>query len=226
MKKKTISILLASRERSEELIDTISLFYDLSYNKENIEFIIRLDNDDFDTISQINKLPYLEKLKIIIGPRYNGYIDLHKFYNESYKLSEGVFIFLINDDLKVLTKNYDKIILDTLNESPKIYTGIDNYALDYEGWNFPIIDYRIIEKIGYISRCVFYDGYLYFMLKNDNIYETLPIHFSHIKINDNLTKEKLITVNEINKNDIKHLDTFKEYMEEDRKKVLTLFDKI
>ena len=64
------------------------------------------------------------------------------------------------------------------------------------------------------------------MLKNDNIYETLPIHFSHIKINDNLTKEKLITVNEINKNDIKHLDTFKEYMEEDRKKVLTLFDKI
>ncbi len=225
MEKNGISIILASRERFNHLVDTINLFFEMANNKNNIEFIIRCDNDDHVFLKKINELPYFEKLKIIIGERYGGYIDLHKFYNEMASISTGKYIVPINDDLIPLTKGYDEIILSQFTKTPKIFIGNNNYSLDFEGWNFPIIDSRIIKELGYISRCVFYDGYLYFMLKDSGVYEVLPLNFSHLKINDNMTKEKNIVVSEINKNDIKHLDTFKSYMEEDKIKIINLINK-
>jgi hypothetical protein len=213
-----ISILLPTRERFENCSQTIISFFENVRNPDNIEFIIRCDNDDLLFLEKLHLLPYFNRLKIIIGDRERGYIDLHLFYNEMLKISTGKYVMPINDDLICKTKYFDDIILSKPIEDIKIYIGKNNNH--YQGWYFPIINKKILDEIGYLSRCVFYDGYLYFSLLELDIYREIPeLNFEHFILNDNLSLSKDKTLNEINSGNIKHLDLFKEYMNQDREKV-------
>ena len=213
-----ISFLLPTRERFDNCSQTIISFFENVKNPDNIEFIIRCDNDDLPFLQKLPLLPYFDKLKIIIGDRKRGYIDLHLFYNEMLKIATGKYIMPINDDLICKTKYFDDIILSKPIDDLKIYIGKNNNH--YQGWYFPIINKKILDEIGYLSRCVFYDGYLYFSLSELDIYRELPeLNFEHFKLNDNLSLSKNETLNKINSGNIKHLDLFKEYMNQDREKV-------
>ena len=216
-----LSILLPTRERFDNCSQTISSFFDNAKDINNIEFIIRCDNDDLPFIQRLSLLPYFERLKIIIGDRKQGYIDLHVFYNEMLKLSNGNYVMPINDDLLCKCKFYDEIILSKSPNDIKIYTG--NSDGRYQGWYFPIINKKILNEIGYLSRCVFYDGYLYQMCSELDIYEEIPeLHFEHYAIYDKSSNLKEKTLSSINSNDVKHLDLFKNFIEEDKQKIKVL----
>lgn len=216
-----ISLLLPTRDRFEHCSQTISSFFDNAKDVNNIEFIIRCDNDDLNFIQKLHLLPYFDKLKIIIGNRHRGYIDLHVFYNEMFKIANGNYVMPINDDLFCRCKNFDELILSRPIDDIKIYTGKSNGH--YQGWYFPIINKKILNELGYVSRCVFYDGYLYFSLLELGIYQEIPeLTFEHHHLQDNLSSIKEKTLSEINSSHSKHLDLFANFMEEDKQKIIKL----
>lgn len=220
-----ISLLLPTRERFEHCSQTILSFFDNAKDINNIEFIIRCDNDDLNFVQKLHLLPYFHKLKIIIGDRHRGYVDLHIFYNEMLKIANGNYVMPINDDLFCKCKNFDEIILSKPINDIKIYTGKNNG--NYQGWYFPIINKKILDELGYLSKCVFYDGYLYFSLLELGIYQEIPeLIFDHYHFQDNLSNEKEKTLLEINSSELKHLDLFANFMEGDREKIRQLLSSV
>lgn len=217
-----ITLLLPTRGRFEHVSKTINSFFEMAKNKNNIQLILRCDNDDFDFLSKIKELPHLDSIQIIIGSRYGGYLDLHLFYNEMLKLAVGNFIIPINDDLICNTLNYDELILSKPIDDIKIYTGRNNG--NFQGWYFPIINKRILDELGYLSRCVFYDGYLYFSLVDLGIYEEIDFSCTHYVLKDKLSEDRDVVLNNVNSGSIKHLDNFKFFMEEDRVKIKRLLN--
>jgi len=92
-----ISIIFPTRGRHTILSRVIeSLERGLSPTM-SIEFCIKVDSDDTDsikTLQQLNK----PNIKILITPRGRGYLDLPIFFNQLFQISEGEFIWCWSDD--------------------------------------------------------------------------------------------------------------------------------
>jgi len=76
----------------------------------NIEILIRIDDDDEIMMNNIDTLTSFPNTSVRIGDRQGGWIDNHHFHAENCKDSKGQFIQLWSDDLLMTTKNFDKII--------------------------------------------------------------------------------------------------------------------
>lgn len=111
-----LSVIIPSRERTKELIETINSFIQLANNPNDVEFLIKLDTDDESMIHNINLFP--GNTKVLVADRKNGYHDLHLFVNDLCKLSNGDWILLMNDDAKMVTKDWD---LELKNINPYEY---------------------------------------------------------------------------------------------------------
>jgi len=111
-----LSVIIPSRERTKELIETINSFIQLANNPNDVEFLIKLDTDDESMIHNINLFP--GNTKVLVADRKNGYHDLHLFVNDLCKLSNGDWILLMNDDAKMVTKDWD---LEFKNINPYEY---------------------------------------------------------------------------------------------------------
>lgn len=143
-------------------------------------------------------------------------------------ISNGKFIMPINDDLLCITKGYDDIILSNYDEKNiKILIGRNNY--NYQGWYFPIVDKRITDELGYLSKCNFIDGYLYKSMKDLNIYNEIDITFNHLHLDDNITYDiKKTYENKFEKNVLynKYYEEIEKYINEDKEKIKKLILKI
>lgn len=106
-----VSILLPTRSRLQGLLTAVDSLWSLAKNKSNIEFIFKVDDDDKDTINAINKISSLiPNCKKIVSPRGRGYLDLHKWINQMCSIASGDWLFLFNDDARMITQDWDYII--------------------------------------------------------------------------------------------------------------------
>ncbi len=170
---KEISVLLPSRGRFTALKNCIDDLIDKSHSTDNFEILIRIDNDDTETIQRLHDLPYNKvSIFIIIGDRLGGYADLHVYINELCAISKGRFLFLYNDDSKISTQNWDTIIskedeivcLDPLID----IDGKNKYGL------FPIMHRKIYETLGYFSPSPHNDSWVILFAKRANIIKEFP----------------------------------------------------
>ena len=91
-------------------LKSIQSLIDNVYDINNIEILIRIDNDDEILLNNIKLLESLPNTTITIGDRKGGWVDNHLFHTENCKISKGKFIQLWSDDLIMTTKDFDKII--------------------------------------------------------------------------------------------------------------------
>ena len=108
--KPLVSVIFPSRGRPEWLLESINSLLDQADDTTRIEIILRIDEDDAPTQLQAGYL--LERLgksnfNYIIGPRGNGYQDIHLWLNELAKKSSGDWVFIWNDDARMMTKSWD-----------------------------------------------------------------------------------------------------------------------
>ena len=73
-----------------------------------MEAVVRLDYDDADSILRLNEI-LRKNVKVIIGDRYRGYPDLHRFVNECAAMSVGKLLMAFNDDSWIETQDWDRI---------------------------------------------------------------------------------------------------------------------
>ena len=162
-----ISILLPTRGRVEAVKKSVLSIINHSIEPENIEILYRIDDDDEDTLSHVEELKTLHThTQILIAPRYEGYQSLHIFTNELCAISTGKWLWLWNDDAKVMTKGWDLIFddLKAQQREPALIQIGEKKMYSPESQNlfvspFPIINRKVYEKLGHFSASYYNDTY-------------------------------------------------------------------
>lgn len=93
-----ISALVPSRRPVKMLLSVVSQIRALFTEPDCCEWLIRID-DDYPELATLraglSDIPH----EVLIGPRGNGYDDLHLMYNECASASRGDWLWILNDDL-------------------------------------------------------------------------------------------------------------------------------
>lgn len=100
---KTVSVLINTRKHFDQLKETINSLLSLARHPENVEIIVRADDDDESTVSRLTELS--PDIKVIIGNR-NGYENAHLGFWEMTQQSSGEFLMVFSDDF-YLSQNWD-----------------------------------------------------------------------------------------------------------------------
>jgi len=154
--------------------------------------IIKIDDDDFETIEGLKSYENYNLLNVIISDKKQGYKSLNEYYNELYEKSSGEFIFCINDDLTIETDGWDKLVEPYIGQFVCLH---HNPTYPFGGtWWFPIVSKQILDVMGHLSKSVFHDGYLFSVLENLGLFRQIDLTINHFVIEDDSTKEKLETL--------------------------------
>lgn len=105
-----VSVLIPSRGRAAELVKAVDSLYSLAWDTKHIEVIVKADEDDTQTIVTAEKIKKFVPLELVVTPRGNGYADLGLWYNLLASKATGDWLFVYNDDAKMLTQNWDYLL--------------------------------------------------------------------------------------------------------------------
>lgn len=100
-----ISIFLNSRNRTKRLQELFKSIIKTTKDLNNIEVLIRIDDDDLESINFAKYNIYPFDIKYFIGPRPN---NLTSSINELASKCTGDYLFVLNDDVDILTEGWDE----------------------------------------------------------------------------------------------------------------------
>lgn len=119
-----LSVSIVTRKRINFLQKGLQLFADNTSRLDDIEFLLAIDDDDDDTISNLNNLPKNLNIKPVIGKRL-GYENINAYYYNLLRQANGQFLFFISDDFYILTKNWDMFIRKHRNQICIIFPEVE-----------------------------------------------------------------------------------------------------
>ncbi len=110
-----ISILLPTRGRVKTLQTSIESLLSKAYNYQNIEFLVKIDDDDKPTIEFMEDYSQFlannkVDIRLFITPRGNGYGDIHLWLNELAKEAKGDWLMNWSDDCLMQSRSWDYTI--------------------------------------------------------------------------------------------------------------------
>lgn len=137
------SLLIPSRKRNRSLIECIESFLGSAVDINTFEVLVRLDDD----APPLERVP--DRTRVITGPRpLRGYADIHLLYNELYKASSGQYVWVLNDDVRLMSDSWDMQLASYENQ---MFIGHPRHDV-YPGGNlFPIIHRSIINAQGFLG---------------------------------------------------------------------------
>jgi hypothetical protein len=172
-----ISVLIPSRGRFDSLLKTVGSFCAQAITRD-FEVLIKLDSDDHESIRRLGELDnFGPSIHVVVGPRLRGYFDLNKFYNCLAALSSGRWLFLFNDDARMVTTGWDLILngradsarpvfiwphteWDYPAHGPNRLADLAIYA-ESKHYDFPIISRGAYDLMGHFSMSCLNDVYIY-----------------------------------------------------------------
>jgi len=170
-----ISVILPTRGRINALITAIHSMLDNFSNENDIEILLRFDDDDLDTVESVKKQINDQRVKFHIGYKH-GYAKAYHYVNELAAKSTGEWIMFMSDDSIMKTKNWDKeiekyngrmVFLDTIKQNMQ----------------YPIIPRKVFEILGHISLSTHCDTWIYDIGKMLKIITPTSIDILHDRAN-------------------------------------------
>ena len=175
--------MIPSRSRGDRLLGCLDSMYSKASNPDQIEALIKIDNDDID--SYVSAIADIKKItrgncKVLISDRLDGYWSLDKAWNDLAKLSQGEFLYLLNDDVVMETQDWDVVVgeysgkicvvqgqcsndqglwLDSVANIIGLGGGSSMDTAACQG--FPLIHREIPETCGFLSPTPFNDTYIH-----------------------------------------------------------------
>lgn len=124
-----VTVLLPTRGRVRWLLESIDSLHSLARDKGLIEYILKVDSDDAETITAANDLAgrFKMPLSAVVSPRGRGYLDMPAWVNELIRYAQGDWLFLFNDDARMLTQNWDQLLLSIGRDA--LWHGVDGVCL-------------------------------------------------------------------------------------------------
>jgi glycosyltransferase involved in cell wall biosynthesis len=107
-----ISVVMPTRKRVAFLKKSISSILDLAKTPEKVEILLRIDNDDEETITCYKEEEIFrnENIKAYVGERL-GWNYIWLYYTFLFKKSVGDIIIPFGDDYYMTTKHWDEFLL-------------------------------------------------------------------------------------------------------------------
>jgi glycosyltransferase involved in cell wall biosynthesis len=155
------TIFLNSRGRVNQLHECIKAVHKTTHDHNNLEVIVRADNDDEETkeFIQTKFLGYKFGRSVpLIGSRPHS---LCGSFNEMASMAKGRYLFVLTDDAEITTKGWDLLALAKINQYKKkfnikddiIYgapadTSIDK-VVGAKYASFPIISKQAVNLLGF-----------------------------------------------------------------------------
>jgi hypothetical protein len=202
------SIILNSRCRTELLNGLFDNILQKTSNLDDIEVLVNFDNDDIDSLIYTSSLyeknhPICKILKFEFKQRDGLLI---KGYNQMVGRASGDFIFVLNDDARIDTQDWDIIsypLLKTFNDDI-VYGYVSDDSCDKERImdyaSFPIISKKATDILGFFMDERFVglgaDPAIYRVYMAVNRVVRLPIHIQHLW---HQTVDKVINTDDVAK---------------------------
>ena len=153
-----LSVCMSSHNEFEILKRTINTFFDRASNPDDIEILIRIDDEANRSKKWIDDVRTCAGLKrhmqiiIVTGPQNYGYCSVPDNITEMAKLSTGEFIGCMADDYKDIDQGYDKH-LQKWKGKCVLLTQIAEQ--NTHRWDTPIVHRKIFELTETMSICEF-----------------------------------------------------------------------
>ena len=170
-----------TRKRTSELIFSLSSFIQRAEDNSNVEYIVVIDPDDFETSKALENITpmaycYDAELTCLTSDKRYGYQELEQYQNQAGKVFSGECFFICNDDLICLSDNWDtefRKSLKLVKDTPS-WIGLSPLNEKWKGnTTFVGINRKWYEITNRISGTRATDGYLPIVAKNTGI---LPVH--------------------------------------------------
>lgn len=112
-------MLISTRKRVKSLQQLFDSIERTCKSADNLEVLLRIDDDDIETIRFVEGYRKNSKflIKSIIGDRGKGYVELHQNTNELCQAANGKFFLFLPDDVQFMTNNWDEEMLATYNSA-------------------------------------------------------------------------------------------------------------
>lgn len=123
-----------------------------------VELLVKVDDDDSETLKFINTYSSTLPLRIVTSPRKNGYGSLHEHYDSLAKISESEFLMVFNDDIEMMTQGWEQrfipysgmnFILAVHNE--RVLNGARSPIFENYNGN-PSIPHDLYKSLGTLSH--------------------------------------------------------------------------
>lgn len=213
-----ISILLPTRKRPEQCIQSIESLYTKAHDKKSFEILLAFDNDDTESKEII--LDYCKKNEIdhsFISIDRVGYENLEVYFNNLCKIAKGEMYWLWSDDVLMKTDNWDQYIKTYGNE----------YVLDFPNnhnpFMLPMVPSKYVKALGHFSGQAHCDTWIEIVFKrNLNISKVVDeVTLYHSRGSDNKMN---IDYSEIKYTpEIFNSENFKKMRLEDTNKIIDVF---
>lgn len=182
-----VSVLMPTRGRSQWLCESVDSLYSLAQDPSCIEFLFKVDSDDSETLETISRMGKVLPCTTLISPRGSGYMELNKFINALSGLAKGDWLFIFNDDAKMITQGWDQHLLNVDPWKVPGWLGNDDICLlgpsvveRETSWEFPILRRKTFEVLGHFSLNHCSDTYIYWVASSVNAAVVMPqIQISH-----------------------------------------------
>ena len=184
----SISLLLPTRDRVEHLNRFCHSLLENSFSIKNIEIILYIDSDDLASQQYVNDYLNITKL---IGPK----LTMGQYNSVCYQHSIGNIVMLVNDDLIVQTKDWDKLLFDRLAKvSSKVFLAYPNDGINKGNLcSFPIMTRETCETMVFpfpsIYKRLFIDTHVMDVfirlnkIKEKSLIYLEEIEFTHLNLN-------------------------------------------
>lgn len=103
-------MLIPSRNNLENLTIGVNSFIENTNNLENIEILIGYDFDDPIKDQYEKSFGNIDVIKLHEFKVRHGYYGLNLYYNELIAESSGDYMMVCNDDVRMLTENWDDML--------------------------------------------------------------------------------------------------------------------
>src|SRR5712692_5651429 len=143
-----ISVLLPTRGRPEALADSIDSLLDNASNQAEVEILLAVDPDESGAYALHDFSPGVHTW---VAPQRFGYARLHEYINFLASKAQGEWLMLWNDDARMQTPGWDKIICSHAADSlpQEVLWPLVNH--DAGGNLFPVWPKWWADVTGYVS---------------------------------------------------------------------------
>ena len=176
-----ISILLATRGRTEMLKKSLASLVDLASDPTSLEILLAFDDDDTETVKwvQENVLTDLDAKDIsytCMSFERLGYIRLNEYYNKLAVEADGDWLFFWGDDAIMETQDWDKAITAHTGKF-RVLRALTHRCHPLA--IFPIVPREWIELFGYFSAHQLNDNWVSQVGYMADIVETIQVEIEH-----------------------------------------------
>lgn len=162
---KRISVMAVVRGNIDCTIEMVKNVFETSSKPENIELLIRMDDDD-ESVKILLEDDIFDKYntKLYVGFRH-GYININKYYNELVTMTTGDILFHWGNDGIILTEGWDNIFSSYIGKIVILHNTVhyDHDIIGIKAYPLlcfsPVITRGIYDILQTYSPCALSDSY-------------------------------------------------------------------